>query len=56
MAAASAICIMDFGTGNAEICKFIALNLLSPIGAQKSHQSKGVLSGRGKVCVGMCIR
>lgn len=56
MAAASAICIMDFGTGNAEICKFIALNLLSSINAQKSHQSKGVLSGRGKVCVGMCIR
>ena len=36
MAAASAICIMDFGTGNAEICRFIAVNSLSPMGAQEN--------------------
>jgi hypothetical protein len=48
------MCIMYFGTGNAEICKFTALSSHFPhkVG-KKSYQGKGILSGRDKVCVGL---
>jgi len=43
---------MDFGAGNAEICKFGALILHSPHKVHhKSYQGKGFLSSHGKVCV-----
>jgi hypothetical protein len=57
MAAASAINILDFGTGSAVICRFNAFSLQSPHKVfKKGYHGKCVLSDRGKVCVRMRLR
>jgi hypothetical protein len=57
MAAASATNIIDFGEGNAVICKFTALILHSPIKcARKSYHGNGILSSGDKVCIETHLR
>lgn len=55
MAAASATCMMQFGTGNAEIYKMYRFEFQASRKIRKeNYHSNGVLSSRGKHC-SMCL-